>query len=97
MRAIPNLQVIVGYHGTNPGGNIHRTFTVPEQQATRQIGIAFNNTMLVWFLGGVGLTNLQIQNYCANGNVFFTWCESHTRVQAAMAGPAFGLGAGALI
>jgi len=81
----PTLTVIYGYHGDDPTGNWIRNFDDAEKKEAAKIAALFKNASLVLRVQP-GMNNSEIQNAVAKGNVFFTWCDSDTRVKTAMGG-----------
>ena len=80
----PTLTVIYGYHGTGTG-NWDRNFTYAERTDAANIAKLFKNASLDLRVQP-GMNDSEIQNAVAKGNVFFTWCDSDTRVKTAMGG-----------
>lgn len=80
--AVKNLIVYAGYHGDTDGEWDH-DFDASEVAATKKIGELFPNATIKWIKDS-GLSNNEIKNAFNNGNVFFTWCDSDTKVKKVM-------------
>ena len=79
-----SLTVYVGYHG-NKNGAWFKNFDATEDAETASIGNVFPNAKLVQ-VRGPGMSATAIQDAVKAGKVFFTWCDSDTRVNAVMEG-----------
>jgi hypothetical protein len=80
--AVTDLTVYIGYHGTFTGHYSHDFSSVDMTQALK-IAKAFKKATLVTRTT-CGLTDLEIERAVNRGNVFFTWCDSDTRVNDVM-------------
>jgi hypothetical protein len=80
--AVTNLTVYIGYHGTRTGHYSH-DFSSPDMTQAQKIGLVFTKATLVT-RNTCGLTDLEITRAADRGNVFFTWCDSDTRVKDVM-------------
>ena len=84
-----HLQVYVGYHGaagdtTHAQGAFLKKFTDDEMKQVRAMATGFPDALLVEC--GVEVSDQEIKDAVARGNVFFTWCDSDARVKRVMAG-----------
>lgn len=80
--AVQGLVVYAGYHGDTKG-NWDHDFDEPEIETTMQIAAEFPNAD-VRLVKKPGLSEQQIRDAVARGNVFFTWCDSDAKVKAVM-------------
>lgn len=82
LSSVPGLIVYAGYHGTTEG-DFDRSFTPEEWQLVEKMASGFNNVTLMKVLNG--MTDDQIYAAASKGDVFFTWCDSDTKVNQVMA------------
>ena len=80
---VPGLKVYYGYHGKNTG-EWDRNFADWELKLGANMATAFKNAKLFEVSGPPGMSDPEIQNAVAKGNVLFTWCDSDTRVKKVM-------------
>jgi hypothetical protein len=75
------IRVYVGYHGDLSGGFFQR-FNAGEMAAVH--GMAGLFPMATLYELAVEMTDLEIREAVNGGDVFFTWCDSDTRVRRVM-------------
>ncbi|MEW6982677.1 hypothetical protein AAD001_08500 [Colwelliaceae bacterium 6471] len=80
--AVQGLVVYAGYHGDTKG-NWDHDFDETEIEKTMQSAAEFPNAD-VRLIKEPGLSEQQIRDAVARGNVFFTWCDSDAKVKAVM-------------
>jgi hypothetical protein len=83
IRAAGALTVIVGYHGDQSGVFAAR-FSPMEMQAVRWMRLSFSDATLRVL--DADMSGGDIDNAVRAGRVFFTWCDSDTRVRNVMGG-----------
>jgi len=80
--AVPELIVIAGYHGDTQGDWDH-DFDAADIADTKIIAERFRNAKIEW-VKGFGMTDEAIKIAFGRGNVFFTWCDSDTKIRSVM-------------
>jgi hypothetical protein len=83
IRAAGALEVYVGYHG-DTSGNFDRLFSAAEMTGVRTMRLSFSDAQLIEL--NAEMSGAAIDAAVRAGRVFFTWCDSDTRVRAVMAG-----------
>jgi hypothetical protein len=83
IRAAGILDVYVGYHGDGTG-RFDRRFAGWEMTAVRFMRLSFSDARLIRL--DAEMSSFDIHNAVNAGRVFFTWCDSDTRVRAVMGG-----------
>ena len=78
--AVSDLTVYVGYHGDDKG-EFHHDFDKDDDEQTEVIAKIFGNATLEW-VRDPGMTDDEIKAAVKSGNVFFTWCDSDSKIKS---------------
>jgi hypothetical protein len=82
LKAVDGLTVYVGHHG-DTSGNWCADFDSHEKGDVTNMAALFPKAELKWLEKSTALTNDKIKEAVAKGKVFFTWCDSDTKVKGA--------------